>query len=832
MKITEIAFGIEKQYRRKKSRIHLIPHHVSFGALCAGIVIGSVRPDLCVVGWICIFFSIALLFASLVLHLIVKKTSARYLVLWFVAWILLWTDFGILIAQQRSPAQMPVNTECRVQGYVREIQPGNAQIVARITHYQCGSEIHASSLNVRMRLEPNESRAEYGIVKGTVFMTSGTMISFEAPDVPGMFDSQTWADRKHLNGRLIRSRDAQITIVQRPDGPFAKLELARRYAYENLSAHSKTGLMPALVLGANRDIPPQIRERFGQLGIAHVLAVSGLHFGIVALVISFLMGRIASFSPWIMRRFGRRRFALAAAMPVLLIYMLFVGAPVSAQRALLMMTMCCIAFLINRKSERTRSLAVAGIIILIFDPTAVFSIGFQLSFAAILGVIWSMEFYESHVHIKLIEMDCSARAQRALAAGISACLITVGTALTTAPFVIAHFAMMPLTGIVSNLIVIPYVSFVLMPISIITAISLIAGFPCSPFLLSICEYTEKLLIGFADLYAEYIPFTYTDVSPHPIAVIASIGAAIAAFYRFRFVRWRIIATVAVVSVAIAVLAICSVFPRIFYQTDDLRISYIAMGQADGTLIEFPNGHIMVIDIGAEYGKSDNAGHDRMLPYLHSLGISHIDTLVVTHADYDHVAGIIPVLEHCSVGEVWVNDRHVESVPEWEKYILSHQIPIKPVATLPNQVEIGDVNIEILWPVPGGIETLRSLNLLSENEKSIVIALRYHRFSALYMGDAGVPAESQILAHHTLRPVTVLKAGHHGSKSASSEEWLNRTFPNVAVFSVGRNNRYHFPHNSVQKRFDNISSSMFRTDRHGTIRISTNGRGVWVETMRE
>ena len=828
MKVTAIAFGLEKQYLHRHQKVRLLPHHLSFAAISAGILCGSCMP-LSASGIICLIIAIDLIIIAICLHQAISKPNAGIIAIWLVSWMVLWISYGILAGQPHPRIALPQHTSCEIQGIITEIQPGSSQITARLNHYRCGSLQSTDEVQIRMRLQPHESSA--GLARGTAFSATGRFEPFEAPDVPGMFDNRSWAKIHAIDCMFVRRPQDALTILHPANGIIASLEKARHHAYQILCSHSPHGLLPALVLGASRAISDDTRATFAQLGIAHVLAVSGLHFGIVALVISFIFARIASRSKWIMRRFGRRRFAVAAAMPVLMIYLLFVGAPVSAQRSLLMMTLCCLAHLFCRKSERTRTLAIAGMLILIADPNALFSIAFQLSFSAILGIIQGMHLYDLYIQPKLIELNISDKMRKCMAALCSMCVMTLSTSVTTAPFVIAHFGMLPVTGIAANLIVIPYVSFILMPVSIITAIALISGLPFAVYPARLCGFFETLIVDFANDYSEYIPFTYTEMPATPLVLTFSVLAAFAVLFYFRPSKPRILATLAITFLTAAVLIISSIYPRIYHLHDDLRISSIAMGQADATLIEFPNGHIMVIDIGSEIQKDANAGQTRMLPYLQTLGIRHIDTLILTHGDYDHIAGIQPVIESCSIGEVWVNQISTEEMPTYQRYIQSKDIPIVPIAKLPSHQRYGEVDLDIYWPDARGTGILQELGTLNENERSVVIGLGYHRFSALFMGDAGVAVEEQMLEMYKLKPVTILKAGHHGSNSASSQPWVDTIRPRAVIFSVGKRNRYHFPHKPVRDRFSGIQSSIYRTDLHGTIRFSTDGYTMQVETMR-
>ncbi len=832
MKITEIAFGLEKQWNKTQCRVVLVPHHLSFVSLIAGILCASTLGSPGIKGQICLIVSSILILGSLCLHLVEHKPKRSDTVVWMVSWMLLWGNMGILVGQPPKQPPVPIGEPCAIHGRVLGLQPGSNQITAQVVQYRCHTVSGRESFDIRMRITPEEAAPETGLVRGTEFVTSGSFRHFESPDVPGMFDSQSWARTQGIVAIFSRHAETQkLTIVRHPTGVMPELELERRKAWDILRSHSSGGLLPALVLGASRDISDETRTTFAKLGIAHVIAVSGLHFGMVALVLSMMLGRIANLSPWILRRFGRRRFAVVVSIPVLFLYLLFVGAPVSAQRSFIMMAICCLAHLFCRKSERTRSLAIAGTIILLIDPKTAFSIGFQLSFSAILGIIWGMNLYESSIHLRLLDLKVSDRLRKLITVLCSMCMMTLSTSVTTAPFVIAHFGILPVSGIAANLLVIPYVSFILMPIAMITALVLIIGLPCASVLTAICGYAETILLKFAELYTEYIPLTHVELPPHPIIVFSSVLTAFALLFHFKPSKTRLLLTAAICLVNTVILSVSAVYPRIYHLNDDLRISSIAMGQADGTLIEFPNGHIMVIDIGSELGKDNNAGKDRMLPYLKSLGIRHIDTLVVTHGDYDHVAGILPVIAQISVGEVWINRHHTDQIPAWEGALRLNHFKTHAVDELDRRRTIGGVDVDILWPRPEYAEILEEQGLLNENESSVVIRLVYNQFSAIFMGDAGTAVEEQLIARYPIKPVSVLKAGHHGSNSASSQSWVDVLKPRAVMFSVGKHNRYHFPHQPVQDRFERMHSTIYRTDRDGTVRFLTDGYKMRVETRR-
>ena len=844
IRVTEIVFGLEKMWLHRHRDARLIPWHLCLIGLMAGIVIGHENSRSVWIQTYFLILTVSSLVISLFLHHRAIKTafqpdaacSIKRSVCWILAWILLWGTLGIYMGQPVHHVQMPENTPCQVTGRIEKILPGTPQIRVAITDWICPDQnlnIHtAHPFYAQMKLTPQELEISQGLTKDQWFQTQAVFTRFQPPDVPGMFDPQQWALSENLSGRLKRTQPFLTLYPNAHHNLSQSLELARRHAFEILAKHSPEGIVPALVLGSGRLIDDQTRDTFGRLGIAHVLAVSGLHFGIVALVIVFFFRKTAHLFPWIMRRFGCNRFATAAAIPALLLYLFFVGAPISAQRALIMASCCCFGRLLCRKPNRSRALIFAGILILLFDPMAIYAISFQLSFCAVLGIIWGMDFYEALIRQRILELSLSSRLKKALAMFASTLIMTISTSLTTAPVVMVHFGQLPIFGIFANLLVIPYVSFILMPLAILATLWIIIGLPGTDLITKITSLAETLLTHFANGYEHIIPASCLDIPMHPLPILASILLAVAVLCHFKPSPKRCFLALMSSVLMIAVILITALKPQILTGTDDLRISFIAMGQADATLIEFPDGHTMVVDIGSEIQNDINAGETRMLPYLKRNAIRHIDTLVLTHADYDHVAGIQSLLENCTIGQVWYNGQSYNEIPFWYAEILNHRIPIHRVTQLTPTQNIGNATVQILWPTIEGLNALNDAGQLNENESSVVLRLQYAGFSLLLMGDAGSAVESWLIAQNQIEPVTVLKAGHHGSKSASSQAWIDATGPNFAIYSVGAHNRYHFPHRDVEERFLASHTHTFRTDQQGTIRMTTDGHHLHIETMRD
>ena len=834
IRVTELAFGLEKNWIHQYRDTRNVPWHICFISLIAGIFLGD-WADICIHGlWAHLFWGglAFVLVAGLCMEhrdLCAGGRTCRKVVVWLGTWCLLWFVLGFW---QGSPGRVetpPEDIICRIEGQIESIPPGTLQMTVMLRRWECEGALGNGRVRVRINMSKEElSVTERALYRGDMIRTEGVFSRYDVPEVPGMFDVQGWAHAQRLSGNFRRQeqngRFSDLYVLSHDVGLRSRLELGRRHAFEKLSKVSPEGIMPALVLGSTKGISDSTRQSFGHLGIAHVLAVSGLHFGLIAVLVHIVLSRIFGMFPWIMRRFGRNRAAFICSVPVLAVYLLFVGVPISAQRALIMAVCCGIARLFARRSEGARALSVAGIIILGLEPLSILTVSFQLSFSAVLGIIWGMEFYERELRLKIIERVTNVRIQKACCSLVSMLLMSLSTSLTTAPFVIYHFGQLPILGILTNLVVIPYVSFILMPAAMIAAFCAVIGVECE-WIYWAAGMAERILVESAAFFERSIPLSYVEMTPHLVPCVLAAMTAIVVLYRFRPTRIRLTMSTAVCIIMLLCIAVDQTGIRLWTRTGDLRMSFVAMGQADATLIEFPDGTIMVMDVGAELGREESAVQVRLIPYLRRLGIRHIDKLVLTHSDYDHVGGLGDLLAYSSVGEIWHNG--LEEGVSWQA--LAGDIPLVDVRTLESRVSMGEVDVDVLWPRYGSEEILREENALNPNESSVVIRIGYRDFSLLLQGDAGAVVEQHLLLAEPER-VTVLKAGHHGSKTASSEAWVEQIRPQFTVFSVGKNNRYHFPHREVVERISDYSSGMYQTGYDGTVRMMTNGHQLRVDVM--
>ena len=267
------------------------------------------------------------------------------------------------------------------------------------------------------------------------------------------------------------------------------------------------------------------------------------------------------------------------------------------------------------------------------------------------------------------------------------------------------------------------------------------------------------------------------------------------------------------------------------ETDELEVVFLDVGQGDSTLINTPGGKHILIDGGIGEGSfgSEDQGKKTILPYLRSHGINRLDTVVGTHPDFDHIGGLVSLIRAKNLTVDVFLDPGVAH-PSRGYLDLLKAVKERPEIKY-RQPRAGDI---LDWGDEVNVEVVSPPYLLNDNnESSIVIKLTYGEVSFLFTGDAAGTAEKLMIGKYSYRLRSIiLKAGHHGSKHSSTEEFLRKVRPEVAIFSCGKNNKYNHPHEETVERLKKIGAKMYRTDEQGTITITTDGKEYRVKTEKQ
>jgi competence protein ComEC len=606
-----------------------------------------------------------------------------------------------------------------------------------------------------------------------------------------------------LPGRLLRARGA----IQE--------EIARLWG-------ERAPMVEALVLARREHLDPGLREAFAHSGTAHLLAISGFHVGVVAGLFLGLLRFVG---------LGPRRAAAGAAAGCWL-YVLGIGAPHAAVRAALLLTLLAAARTRGRPVVPSGALASALLLLLAADPRNLGSVGFQLSFAGTGGLVllrgplgdlvdegWRR--WKGHPLVR-------GRKTRGPGEGLlkgGADGLVAGTAATipTLPLLAWHFDRVSLIGIPATLAVAPAVAAAIPGVGVSLLLGLLPG-RLDAFL---AGGVGLLLAGveWGVRWCAELPGAALWVSRRALFVSAPVPLPVVLLLRRRFpgrvrprLRWG-----AASSAGAAALLLVPLLPG----PGVLELHLIDVGQGDAVALRLPSDRWIVVDAGPRDARFD-AGARRVVPYLRRHGVRRVEALVLSHPHLDHVGGAPAVLDDLEVRGILDPSRPVPS-RSWHETLLEGRA--RGVSWWRAQagtgISVDGVRIEILHPDP---PTLLDPGLTDWNDLSVVLLVRYGEGAILLTGDAGVAIEEAVLPG--LPRLTVLKAGHHGSRTSSGAALLDQARPRKVVVPVGEANRYGHPHPEVMARFVERGIPVYRSDRDGDIRIRVHRDGsATVRTSR-
>ena len=567
--------------------------------------------------------------------------------------------------------------------------------------------------------------------------------------------------------------------------------------------------LTGLLLGDRTDLSDKIKTAFMNTGTIHVLAVSGSHVVLVAEIIFILLG---------MLRFSRRP-KLIAAMFCLLYYMYLTGATPSVVRATLMVIILYIGKFFEEKTDVYNMLGASAVIIFLADPKQVFDVGFQLSFSAVLSIVFFYpriteavgEFREPFERLSLINPVWQLFA------------VSLAAQIGTLPFTAYYFGRVSIVSFFANLIVVPLVEIIVT-----------IGF--SGVLLGIVSLQiASVFSGVNDLIAQFALWFvhWAEKVPYAVVETATFGWRETLLYSvivgmiFSIGQWQTMKRFLLAGMAAACLIVW--FPR--SQDHGLKITFLDVGQGDGAVIQCPNGQVIVVDAGPKTPEID-AGERTVAPYLRRSGIGRIDAVITTHPHADHLGGVPYLMRHFEIGETIDADQRARSALFTDYDRLEKEVP-QVTARAGMILTFGDVRLYCIHPTPRFIDTDSSDGYSDLNQSSVVFKLCYGRTSVLFTGDAETEAEEQMLATYgDFLHADILKAGHHGSSTSSSEPFVTAIAPSHVVVSVAKFNKFRHPSKKVIQRFLDHGAVVHRTDEEGSVIVRSDGERITFEKWRD
>ena len=596
-----------------------------------------------------------------------------------------------------------------------------------------------------------------------------------------------------MKGVVKSPDDLTIKVYVRPCG----LKYAVNTSLSQL-ARPEAEVLKAMLTGDTSGITDSIQDSFNSLGISHLIAISGLNMAIIMIIGYTVIFSLLRIIPPVSLRLDAPLIAQVGAVMAVVIYTLFVGPNIPTLRAAIMACCVILSFFLHRKPHVLESLAIAGIIILILWPYSLYSASFLLTFAAVLGIIGTI--------------------QKGAALPQWAHLITIPiiVAVFTMPIIIYLFGFISWTGILVNIIIVPFFSIAIMPVGI-------AGLLVFPFSHPFASYLFSLAndaIGLLMLMSKSLGTLIAIPRPPIYWVYSCYGGLIIAFFAAKSF-WR---TLALVAFCLAIVFIPILQHRISMQSA-LCFDFISVGQGDSILLT-KGPHAVLIDAGPAQTGFDMGRHV-VAPHLLGRGIAALDLVIVTHMHPDHSGGIPYMLERFPIKEVWTSEPQTDNpnFQEIARITKEKSIPMKSVC-LGDSLHLGSMAIDVLGPLAVFDAQKGKLDM---NMQSVVVLAGDGSMKGLFMGDADMFGE--LIVAHLQKDINadVLKVAHHGGERSCLDPFLDEVRPRIAVISCGLNNIYGDPSPESLVRLEKRGIKTYRTDQHGEIMITSLSPGFNVKS---
>ena len=630
------------------------------------------------------------------------------------------------------------------------------------------------------------------------------------PAFPGGQGRKARAARQGITLRGSVARPSHCVRVRAGPGSWTEVLRTRvQAAIRTALPNARGGLVRALSIGDRSGLDAHTRDAFQRAGLSHVLAVSGLHLAVVCGLLVLFLGAVFRRVPAISLGFGAHRAAALCALPVVGIYTLFVGAAPSAVRAALMVSALLVAHAFSRLREAWSALALAVMLMVAWDPATLGDAGFQLSFAAVAALL--------RIQPALADTIAPRRSSwpRWLRAPFEATLATVAATIGTLPLVLRHFGVLPVAGLLANLPAAPLAALLVVPLSLLAGLlSLVSPTLAQP-VVELAGWSAQALLSLAETAAALpgaaVHLPQLTILECVLFYGATIGFSLAR-QRKGAARFGVLSTLALsVSLAVGLL-----LPKL---SDELVVTFLPVGQGDGAVLQFPGGQTMLVDTGPGGAGWDAATHV-LVPFLRAKRITSLDVVVLSHAHADHSGGLAALSKVVPIGEVWWTGDARQGPPELSTWVEALKARRVDAQTPPQH--FGEAEVRILGPVRP------AASYHDVNDGSVVLSVRLGERTVLLTGDVEAIAERDLLQRcASCLQADVLKAGHHGSRSSTTQAFLQAVSPQHVILSVGRHNRFGLPHASVVRRLQAFGAKSYRTDLQGAIEVRTDGASLTV-----
>lgn len=727
------------------------------------------------------------------------------------------------------PAMPQKSAALILTGKVHKIEEKGSGVLLFLSHAKGEIEGNERSYGKVILSVSSEVFSKAEIRIGNEILVPCIYVGFQKARNAGNFDEEGYYRSIGISGKFQIQKKGELAIT---DDSF---DAGRQWLYEirQRIRHifqtilerdaDKAGLFSAIVLGDRSGVESEVKTLYQKNGIAHILAVSGLHISLIGMGLFKIL---------------RKQFYIPVSAilsgSVMILFCILSGGSASAIRATVMFLLRMVAQMRGKTFDLLTGLSIAGMLLLITNPLNLTNSAFLLSFGAILGLGLTGHMTEAFLSIQ-------GDAGKAFCASFSVFLMT-------APILMSVYYEISLFSILLNLAVIPLMSLILGS-GILGGVSGLLSLAVARFSIGMGTF----LLSFVEILCrilDHLPFLVLITgAPGNVRILLFYGLLLSgtAFFgraarrervRSSFGKGKVLSGkderasdlkkrglrkkfIFCVWVVVLFLILFVKMPQ-----RDLRITFIDVDQGDCILLEMPSGDVALIDGGSS--SVAEVGSRRMESALKYLGIAEIDYAFISHTDRDHLSGLLELMQESGAGSIRIHHLCLPEFEETENQRLlldaagEKEIPVK-FLSAGMSFSFGDVQISCLHPFAGRVYP-------DANAASCVLSLTYGDYSALFTGDLGQDGEQELLHHYSSLSHDLLKVGHHGSRDASSAAFLKAVSPQMAVISAGVKNPYGHPHPETMERLERCGAQSYVTAERGQITVQVNRQGaVTVQT---
>ena len=605
---------------------------------------------------------------------------------------------------------------------------------------------------------------------------------------PGGFDYSSWLFQQHISATGYVSSRSQPQLLQRPtllNIDYWRYQLAK--AIQQQLHHSSTqGIIIGLAMGERQWITPSQEMVFTRTGTAHLVAISGLHIGLVAWLTWEITQRLWRYLGKPTLWLPAPRFAAIWSLLAAGCYALLAGFTVPTQRALIMLVVAMSGIFFARRVQPSAILAFSLFGVLLWDPFAVLSLGFWLSFGAVTVI----------VYVSTNRRDL--RNSVLLRWGLGSCRSQIAVSLFMAIIFLTQFGYISSSSLVANSIAIPWFSLVIVPLTLLGAV-LVGLLPTiSGGILQLADYFMDALWHSLEWLANPHWMWYQAVPPWWTIISAIVGMLVLLLPRGFPAKW------------IGIIWLLPLFlTRVPYpRLGEVWFTLLDVGQGLAAVIRTQN-YTLVYDTGAKWNDNSDIGQTVVVPFLRTQGIHEIDKLLISHGDNDHIGGAQSLLKNLPITEI------ITSVPE--KFIKTKTNSVR-LCQAGQYWRWDAVEFKILHPPVH--------YLAHSNNRSCVLKIITAGGSLLLPGDIEAAAESNLLNYaYSDLAADILIVPHHGSQTSSTAAFIQAVKPKIALFSVAYKNRFRLPKPAIVQRYHRYGIKTWTTAQVGAIQFRLSASGI-------